>query len=443
MSAYIINPNYARGSSRYSRASLGTYFDRSRVLQTVGPDVQRINWNPLTGAFEGVLVEPTRTNHLLQTNVSQYRLTLQQTVRFGSGYLTAGVPYTLSFYGTGTVTLSGVAATTVMGTGAWARTTLTITPGSGTLTFTPSGDVFFAQFEPGSYPTSWIPTTSATATRTADMLWSVGMFQTSFPQPHPAYSAGTTYNDGDVVAVGTRLYESLVGSNLGNNPPTNSVKGDPAAKWLDIGATNQFACLDQTVSQASVGPGPLQTFALNLRAPANVVGLVGVEGTRVHIAFNDINGNIYTQSTASINASAVLVAQGGTVVSVCVENTAGDVRIGECLVGAYEYIGDTQYGHSFSITDYSRKDTDEFGVTTFVERPFAKRMSCSVIVKKADYNRVINLFEQIRAKPTIYVATEDPAYSAGAIVYGNYADFSLEISYPTENLCALEVQGLT
>lgn len=443
MSAYIINPNYVTGYSTFARASIGTYFDRSRVLQTAGSNVQRINWNPLTGAFEGVLVEPARTNQLLQTNVAAYRLTLAQTVRFGVGYLTASVPYTLSFYGTGTVTLSGVAATTVVGTGTWVRTTLTITPGSGTLTFTPSGDVFFAQFEQGSYPTSWIPTTSATVTRAADVLGPVGMFQTSFPQPHPAYNAGTTYNDGDVVAVDTRLYESLVGSNLGNNPPTNSVKGDPAAKWLDILPTNQFACVDQTVSQASVGTGPLQTFALKLGGPANVVGLVGVEGTRVHIAFNDLNGNIYPQSTTSINASVVLVAQGGTVVSVCVENTAGDVRIGECVVGAYERIGDTEYGHSFSITDYSRKDTDEFGVTTFVERPFAKRMSCSVIVKKADYNRVINLFELIRAKPTIYVATEDPAYSAGAIVYGNYADFSLEISYPTENLCALEVQGLT
>ena len=108
MSAYIINPNYVTGYSTFARASIGTYFDRSRVLQTAGSNVQRINWNPLTGAFEGVLVEPARTNLLLQTNVSAYRLTLAQTVRFGAGYLTASVPYTLSFYGTGTVTLSGV-----------------------------------------------------------------------------------------------------------------------------------------------------------------------------------------------------------------------------------------------------------------------------------------------------------------------------------------------
>lgn len=108
--------------------------------------------------------------------MAAYRLTLAQTVRFGAGFLTAGLPYTLSFYGTGTVTLSGVAGTTVSGTGAWVRTTFTFTPSSGTLTFTPSGDVLYAQFEQGSYPTSWIPTTSAAVTRAADVLGPPGMF---------------------------------------------------------------------------------------------------------------------------------------------------------------------------------------------------------------------------------------------------------------------------
>ena len=139
----------------------------------------------------------------------------------------------------------------------------------------------------------------------------------------------------------------------------------------------------------------------------------------------------------------VLVAHpGGSIVSVCVENTAGDVVLGELVAGEAHTLGATQYGHSFSITDYSRKDTDEFGTTTFVERPFAKRMSASVLVPKANYNRVIALIESIRAKPTVWMASDDPEYSAGAIVYGNWAEFDLEIAYPTENLCNLEIQGL-
>ena len=443
MSAYVINPNYVTGYSTYGRASIGTYFDRSRVLQTAGSNVQRINWNPLSGAFEGVLVEPARTNYLLQTNVAAYRLTLAQTVRFGAGFLAAGVPYTLSFYGTGTVTLSGVAATTVVGTGTWVRTTLTITPGSGTLTFTPSGDVFFAQFEQGSYPTSWIPTTSATVTRAADVLGPPGMFQTSFTEPRADYNAGTTYSTGQEVRVETRIYRSLVDGNVGNNPPATSVKGDPAAKWLDIGPANPFACLDQSVGRASVGAGPLQTFALKLGGPANVVGLVGVEGTTVHVAINDLAGNIYSGIRTEINDSTVLVVNGGTVVSVAVENTAGDVRVGECVVGVLEYLGETEYGHEFSILDFSVKSVDEQGESTFVEGPFAKLGTGTIWVKKADYNRVAKLGIMLRAKPTVWVFTLDSAYSAGAILYGNSADFKLLIPYPTENLLSLQVQGLT
>ena len=442
MSAYVINPNYVTGYSTYSRASLGTYFDRSRVLQTVGNDVQRINWNPLSGEFEGVLIEPARTNHLLQTNAAGYRLTLAQTVRFGAGYLTAGVPYTLSFYGAGSVTLSGVAATTVMGTGAWARTTVTITPGSGTLTFTPSGDVLYAQFEQGSYPTSWIPTTSAAVARAADVLGPPGMFQTSFTESRADYSAVTTYATGQEVHKDTRIYRSLVDANLGNDPAATST-GDALAKWVDIGPSNPLACLDQNVGRASVGAGPLQTFAVKLGGPANVVGLVGVEGTRVHVAFNDLAGHIYPQSTTSIEDSTVLVAQGGTVVSVCVENTAGDVRVGECVVGAYEFIGRTEYGHEFSILDFSIKSSDEQGESTFVEGPFSKIGSGTVWVEKADYNRVARLGIALRAKPTVWVFTPDPAYSVGAIIYGNASDFKLLISYPTENLLSLQVQGLT
>lgn len=433
----VIKPLYVTGYSTYSRASLGTYFDRDKMLQTVSNDVQRINWNPLTGAFEGVLVEPARTNSLVQTNAAAYRLTLAQTVRFGTGYLTPLVPYTLSFYGTGTVTLSGVVATTVIGTGEWVRTVLTITPTAGTLTFTPSGDVLYAQFEQGAYPTSWIPTTTTSVTRAADIVGPPGMFQTSFPQPYPAYDALTTYATGDTVRVEARLYESLIDSNLGNDPVTST------AAWLDVGPTNQFACTDQKVSISSVGPGPLQTTALKLPGVANVVGLVGVIGTKVHIAINDQAGNIYTNSSEEITASVVLTApSSGAIVSVCVENDAGDVVIGELLSGVYIALGETQYGHSFSITDYSRKDTDEFGTTIFVERAFAKRMNASVLVSKSNYNTAISTLEYLRAQPTVWVATDDPEYSAGAIVYGNCADFDLQIAYPTENLLDIEIQGL-
>lgn len=58
--------------------------------------------------------------------------------------------YTLSFIGTGIVTLSGTATGTLTGTGVNDRVSLTVTPTAGTLTLTVSGSVTKAQLEPGA-----------------------------------------------------------------------------------------------------------------------------------------------------------------------------------------------------------------------------------------------------------------------------------------------------
>ena len=423
----VIAPNYVTGFSTFSRASAGTYFDKNKVLQTAGNNVQRVNWNPDTGVFEGVLVEPARTNLLLNSFTALPTQTRA---------VVAGTTYTLTYYGTGSITLTGAVGATVQSTGVYQRRTrLTFVASSSSLTLTVSGQVDVAQLEAGSYPTSYIFTGGGPATRAADIVGPPGMFLTTFLELHPGYSASTTYNTGERVVQGTRLYESLVDGNVGNTPPS--------AQWLDIRPTNQFACVDQTVSIESVGPGPLQTFALKLDGPVNAAGFVGVKGTKIHIAINDLNGNIYTNSSSTMQSALALVAHpGGSIISVCVENTAGDVRIGEFIAGAYVEIGETHYGASMAITDYSRKDTDEFGTTTFVERPFAKRVSAQVMVKKSNYGTTIKLFEAIRARTTVFVMTDDVDYSDGMVVYGNYSDFDMQIAYPNENLLNIEIQGL-
>ena len=86
----------------------------------------------------------------------------------------AAVEHTISFFGTGSVTLSGVATGELVGAGANSRVTLTFTPTAGTLTLTPSGAVTDLQLEarvPGqatAFATSVIRGEGSQVTRAAD-----------------------------------------------------------------------------------------------------------------------------------------------------------------------------------------------------------------------------------------------------------------------------------
>lgn len=82
------------------------------------------------------------------------------------------LPYTLSFTGTGTVTLSGAStAGPLVGTGVSNRVSLTFTPTAGSLTLTVTGTVTDAQLETGSTANTYVPTTTAAASASTGPFW--------------------------------------------------------------------------------------------------------------------------------------------------------------------------------------------------------------------------------------------------------------------------------
>ena len=144
----------------FARASIGTFFDSNGLLQTAASGVPRFDHDPVTRESLGLLVEGPRTNVLLNSaTLSTQSVTV------------AAVSNTLSFYGTGTITLSGAStAGPLVGTGANNRVSLIFTPTVGTLVLTVSGSVTNAQLEESPFPTSYIPTTASIVTRAADVV---------------------------------------------------------------------------------------------------------------------------------------------------------------------------------------------------------------------------------------------------------------------------------
>ncbi|TLX12273.1 hypothetical protein [Rhizobium sp. MHM7A] len=87
------------------------------------------------------------------------------------------VPYTLSFFGTGSITLSGAHAGVLNGTGVGNRVTLTFTPAAGTLALTVAGTVTNAQLETGSTATAYVATTMITGIPDSSLLIAVTAYR--------------------------------------------------------------------------------------------------------------------------------------------------------------------------------------------------------------------------------------------------------------------------
>jgi len=154
----FMTPGTLNPAITFTRASTGTYFDSAGVMQTAAVNAPRWDYDPVTLQLRGLLIEEARTNLLLNS----------ATLSTQSVTVTA-VAYTLSFYGTGTVTKSGTATGALVGTGAAQRVSQTFTPTAGSLTLTVTGTVSNAQIETGAFATSYIPTTSSSVTRAADV----------------------------------------------------------------------------------------------------------------------------------------------------------------------------------------------------------------------------------------------------------------------------------
>lgn len=158
---YAVKPTDGSGDLSVVRATDASYTGSNGVIQYALPNVPRLDYS--NGTCPSILVEPQRTNILLNS----------ETLATQSVTVTAQ-PYTLSFYGGGTVVLSGTHSATVVGLGT-ARKTYTFTPTAGTLTLTVTGTCTKAQFEAGSYATSHIPSTTNAVTRNADVISKTGI----------------------------------------------------------------------------------------------------------------------------------------------------------------------------------------------------------------------------------------------------------------------------
>jgi hypothetical protein len=259
----------------FTRAgNTATVTNSSGVIVGINANLPRFDYNPVTLACLGLLIEESRTNELLNSLIDGTSLVTQLVT------VTAAAR-TLSFYGTGQVVLSGAHSATVTGSGAYpVRTTLTFTPSAGSLTLTVTGTVQFAQLELGAFATSFIPTAASQVTRTADV----------------ATMTGTDFSDWFNATEGAFLFECtapVTGSSVFIGTVSDGTTTDRIRYMYNTGS--MMISVVGGVSQASIDGGTITVNVLNKLCAAYEEDNYGVSANG-NATVTDLSGTIPTMN---------------------------------------------------------------------------------------------------------------------------------------------------
>lgn len=358
----------------------------------------------------------------------------------------------------------------------WWRWSLTITAGvAGAVYFriwpakrsgvdhTATGGVYVwgRQVESGSAATSYIKTVSGTVTRAADVVG--GSLVTNVPEAdHAEYDAGTAYALDDYVIVSSahRIYRSLQAGNTGHDPESE-VDPDNPVWWVDAGATNRWRLFDQVVNNPCA-MAEVINVSLQLVGRVNRVYLLALDAASVDVRLRNSSGTeVFNEHYSLINSGGIdswydwlfapIVRQPALRVidippylnarlDIAVRAPDGTAYCGEIVTGFARDLGGTQYGARVGIQDHSIKSTDDFGISSFTERTFARTSIYSLLVDRDAVTEVDRLLSEYRATPIIYDGSDDDEIT---ILYGVFRDFYTVLAYAKQCICNLELEGLT
>lgn len=288
------------------------------------------------------------------------------------------------------------------------------------------------------------------------------------PITETEWSAGT-YSTGTQRYVDTTLYE-VVASPSTDDDPTVGVLADPQT-WIEVGEINRWKMFSGVIEEQTVQTGSIEV-TITPGVVFDAITLFNVEASTVQVTVEDpTDGVVYDKTINLIETASVedwfdyffnpieqatqdflnlydpddplfddIPAYGTADVTVTIDNGTNDAKVGELVIGRQQILGQTSYGTAVSIIDYSRKETDTFGRSIVIERPFSKRVEYDFKFETNQINGILTTLANYRATPIVYIGADD---EPATVVYGYYRDFQLLYSTPSLSEGSLEVEGLT
>ncbi len=228
---------------------------------------------------------------------------------------------------------------------------------------------------------------------------------TNLAQPYNEWLEATEYALNTMVVYKNHIYRTIVDKNKGVQPDLNT------GKWLLFGVDNAFAAIDLHSSTATTIDDGLTQIELTFPiANFTHLALGGVQGGAMTIEEKDASGTILKTKDYPIGISRTNArnwydyyylpipdtsgAGSGLPIDILLDavlpitrnitlkltrNAKGEAFIGSMVGGKGFDIGDAEYGVRMGLIDYSRKETDEYGITTLVRRRSRETMDIDIV----------------------------------------------------------------
>jgi hypothetical protein len=278
---------------------------------------------------------------------------------------------------------------------------------------------------------------------------------------YPQWDAGTTYALGAmliyVVANTHWVIKSLVASNVGNTPTGL----DTDTKWVKVSETNRWKMFDlkhtsQTINSTSI--------SVTIANPSMVDGVYfgNLSGTSITISGVDqFDTSIYSSTVSLVDNSNVydpwtyffspilyktdfvitnLPPYSLTKYTITISNPSGNAKCGTLLMGQVTNFGDTNYGMTAGLLDYSVKRANEFGDFVLTERAYSKTLNIAVRSTKSQTDPFMAYAIRYRATPIVIVGSIDYTMS---YIFGFFKDVKGVVDYPSYSLFSVEFEGLS
>lgn len=272
---------------------------------------------------------------------------------------------------------------------------------------------------------------------------------------YPAWASGTSYAVGDKVTRGNHEYEAL----------TISTGQDPAlvtstTYWLDLGFSNRYKPFSGMLSDPATAIGNIQYTIDPQRLFTSVVlfGAIGRSVT-IEIFFNSVLQ--YTETRELVTSPNVvnwfdyfflpvegttevlfsdLPGYAGSTIRITLVNS-GASELAQIVIGEEFSIGTLNEDSTISIQDFSRKERDEFGRVTLVERSYAQVAEYDIAVPTYASRQIQRKLADIRAIPAVYYGGVDDDM-LGTMIFGFFTNFQINLKAGEISFMTLTVEGL-